>query len=84
MFRTANDTKEYADRNPDRWVLYGRNSADEEWVEIDSATNGESLLDPVNFTLYAFEIKNPAPYKYYKLWVKNKGIMQLSDLILLG
>lgn len=84
VFRTANDTKEYADRNPDRWVLYGRNSADEEWVEIDSATNGESLLDPVNFTLYAFEIKNPAPYKYYKLWVKNKGIMQLSDLILLG
>jgi len=84
VFRTANDTSSYPDRNPDRWVLYGRNSESEEWVEIDSKDNGESLLKPVDFTLFGFEIKNPTPYKYYKLWVKNKGIMQLSDLILLG
>lgn len=82
--RTANDTEQYADRNPDRWVLYGRMSENDEWVEIDTVNGGEEQLDPKNFTLYVFEIDNPTAYKYYKLWIKNKGTMQLSDLILLG
>jgi spore coat protein CotH len=84
VFRTANDTSTYAERNPDKWVLYGRQSEDDEWVVIDQVDDGESRLDPVDFTLYAFEIKSPAPYKQYKLWVKNDSIMQLSDLILIG
>jgi Spore coat assembly protein len=84
VLRTANDTEAYTDRNPDKWVLYGRNSENEDWVVIDSVDDGENQLDAVNYTCFGFTVDNPISYKYYRLWIKNDGTMQLSDLILFG
>ena len=84
VFRTANDTSDNTDRNPDSWILYGRNSDAVNWVVIDEVSGGESKLDAVNYTCFGFDITAPAAYKFYKLLIKNDGIMQLSDIILLG
>lgn len=83
LMRTGNDTADYPDRNPDEWAIYG--SADKEnWVELTTVENGGDELGAENLTWYGFEIDNSTGYKYYKIKLKNSGIMQLSEIRLLG
>jgi hypothetical protein len=51
---------------------------------IGEVSGGESKLDAVNYTCFGFDITTPAAYRFYKLLIKNDGVMQLSDIILLG
>ncbi len=84
MFRTGNDTRDYASRNPDSWALYGRSSAAEEWSLIDEVADGEENMGPTNQLWYGFEVENPQAYRYYKFVFRENGIMQLSEIRFLG
>ncbi len=84
VLRTANDTSQYNDRNPDKWVLYGRNAETEEWRVIDSVDDGESRLEAADYTCFGFKINTPALYKHYRLFIENDSTTQLSDILLLG
>jgi len=84
MFRTGNDTKDYSSRNPDSWALYGRTKTSDEWTLVHEVEDGEENLGPTNQLWYGFEIVNPAAYKYYKFVFRENGIMQLSEIRLLG
>ncbi len=83
LLRTANDTHEYAERNPDSWIFYGSTDG-ETWIEITSVDNGEDKMAAENFMWYGFEVDSPGAYKYYKFVFKNQGIFQLSEIRLLG
>ena len=80
---TANDTELYAERNPDGWTLYGSNDKTN-WAELDHVQNGKTALNAVNDTAYGFEIDYPQSFRYYKIEFRNEGILQFSDMILLG
>ena len=84
MFRTGNDTRDYASRNPDSWAFYGRSKTSEEWTLIDEVEDGEENMGPTNQLWYGFEVENPVAYKYYKFVFRENGIMQLSEIRLLG
>lgn len=83
LLRTANDTAENSSRNPDAWTFYGSEDG-ENWVEITHEDKGEELLEAKNYMWYGFECQNPGLYKYYKFVFENEGIMQLSEIRLLG
>ena len=84
MFRTGNDTMEYSSRNPDSWKLYGRSSDSDEWTLIHEVKNGEENMGPTNHIWYGFEVEDPKEYKYYKFVFRENGIVQLSEIRLLG
>jgi hypothetical protein len=84
MFRTGNDTMEYSSRNPNSWALYGRSASSDEWTLIHEVKNGEENLGPENHIWYGFEVEEPKEYKYYKFVFREDGIMQLSEIQLLG
>lgn len=84
MFRTGNDTMEYSSRNPDSWALYGRSAASDEWTLIHEVEDGEENMDATNHIWYGFEVEDPKDYKYYKFVFRENGIMQLSEIRLLG
>ena len=80
---TANDA---ADRNPDAWTLYAKESEDGEWIAISSVTNASLPKD--RFTVsQIFEIEDAKAYQYYKLTVteslNNRSMYQFGELILL-
>ena len=59
---TANDTRNFPERNPVSWRLYGSNTYtedpdDECWELIDEQTNS-SVLGPTNYTPYDFFLSN--------------------------
>ena len=83
LLRTANDTKDYSDRNPDSWIFYGSTDG-ETWTEITRVDNGEDSMDAENYMWYGFKIDSPGTYKYYKFVFKNQGTVQLSEIRLLG
>lgn len=83
MFRTGNDTQENPDRNPDAWTLYGSND-NETWEVLHEVTDGEKQLAPTNQLWYGFEIENPKEFKNYKIVFKEDGLMQLSEIRILG
>ena len=84
LFRTANDTMAYSSRNPDSWELYGRSSASDEWTLVHEVKDGEKHMGPTNYLWYGFEVENPKEYKYYKFVFRENGIIQLSEIRLLG
>ena len=84
MFRTGNDTMEYSSRNPDSWKLYGRSSDSDEWTLIHEVKDGEENMGPTNHIWYGFEVEDPKEYKYYKFVFRENGIVQLSEIRLLG
>lgn len=83
MFRTGNDTKENPDRNPDSWIFYGSTDG-QNWEVIDEVTDGEEQMGATNQLWYGFEVENPKEYKNYKIVFKENGIMQLSEIRLMG
>ena len=83
LMRTGNDTAEYAERNPDSWVFYGSTDG-ENWEVIDEVSDGEGSMGAENKVWYGFEAEEPAKYKFYRFEFVNGGIMQLSEIRLLG
>ncbi len=80
---TAND---HLSRNPDAWIIYGRNSEDDEWTVISDIKGGN--LPKELFTVSdVFTVENPTAYKYYKMTVtdnfNDRDLYQFSELILL-
>lgn len=83
LLRTANDTKDYPDRNPDSWTFYASEDG-QEWTEITHVDNGEESMGAENYMWYGFSMDSPGKYKFYKMVFENSGTMQLSEIRLLG
>lgn len=82
-FYTANDNEEYVERNPQSWVLYGKDESGE-WVVVDEC-DGETLgMQPANYTGYGRFCTGAAVYKDYKLVINNEDILQLGEVTLFG
>lgn len=65
---TANDHKDYPDRIPNAWTLYGGDSENGEWTEIAQHTEDDNCIKNAdNKQEVTFDIPNPASYQYYKL-----------------
>ncbi len=83
MFRTANDTKKYPNRNPRSWKLEGKvNKEDDEWTTIDSRYDNTDM-PALNNTEHDFTASAPGTYQYFCLTITNVqsgDIMQLSEM----
>ena len=83
MFRTANDTKKYPNRNPRSWELKGKvNKEDDEWTTIDNRSDNTDM-PALNNTERDFTASAPGTYQYFCLTIINVqsgDIMQLSEM----
>ena len=82
MFRTANDTKKYPNRNPRSWELQGKVKEDDEWTTIDSRSDNTDM-PALNNTEHDFTASYPGTYQYFCLTISNVqsgNIMQLSEM----
>ena len=66
------------------WTLYGSNSADGEWVELDKQT-GDPLVGIINKVEYNFKVSSDkqGSYQYYKLEYTRQSssdLMELSEI----
>ena len=65
---TANDHKNYPDRIPEAWTLYGGDSENGTWTVIAQHTEDDNCIQNAgNQQEVTFDIPNPASYQYYKL-----------------
>ena len=65
---TANDHKNYPDRIPKAWTLYGGDSENGMWTVIAQHTEDDNCIKNAgNKQEVTFDIPNPASYQYYKL-----------------
>ena len=81
-FMTANDTKSYWTRNPEKWTVYG--SADgKTWDVLANVKKGRSLLPKENYTWSVFALDVTGKYQYYKIHIENDDIVQFGELALL-
>lgn len=80
----GNDDASNPGRTLNTWTLYGSNSPDGDWTELDSQTG---QTDWENFEVRSFALEN-ADYRYYKLIIEkfnadNPGTIQFSGFGLL-
>lgn len=80
---TANDNKDYPDRNPVGWVLSGKDE-NGEWVEIHASGRDDIAMEDVNYTAYGIFVDGAAAYTEYKFAITHNGTMQISELQLFG
>ncbi len=80
---TANDNKDYPDRNPIGWGLSGKDE-NGEWVEIDASGRDDIAMEDVNYTAYGRFVEGAAAYTEYKFAITHNGTMQISELVLFG
>ena len=85
---TANDTKDYSERNPSSWKILAKNDGDTGWTTLadveDDTTLGEENYKPYDFSIIN---KNDSSYQYFRFEVSQlqgydnyeKGIFQLSE-----
>ena len=65
---TANDHKDYPNRIPKAWTLYGGDSENGKWTVIAQHTEDDDCIKNAgNQQEVTFDIPNPASYQYYKL-----------------
>ena len=65
---TANDHKNYPDRIPKAWTLYGGDSENGTWTVIAQHTEDDNCIKSAgNKQEVTFDIPDPASYQYYKL-----------------
>lgn len=82
MFRTANDTKKYPNRNPRSWELQGKVKSGDDWTTIDSRSDNTDM-PALNNTEHDFTASAPGTYQYFCLTITNVqsgDIMQLSEM----
>lgn len=82
-FCTANDTSIYSERNPRKWVLYGK-APDGSWVEVDTCRRSIMGLEAVDYYCYGRFCTSGAAYADYKLVITHDGVVQLSEIVLFG
>ena len=80
---TANDTRNYTTRNPQKWTIYGSNDG-KNWEKMTEVKNGRDVLPAANFSWSVFAFDSPGTYQYYKFVIKNDGIVQFGEMALLG
>ncbi len=80
---TANDTRNYTSRNPQKWTIYGSPDG-KNWEEMAKVENGRNSLPAANFSWSVFAFDTPGTYQYYKVVINNDGISQFSEMALLG
>ena len=80
---TANDTRNYAVRNPKKWTIYGSTDG-KNWETMTEVKNGRDILPASNFTWSVFAFDNPGTYQYFKIVISNDDIVQFSELAFLG
>lgn len=86
-FYTGKDSANEKGRNPNSWVLYGKN-ANGEWVKLSEVT-GESDaytfngMQNVNSTPYTYKVSNPGTYAEYKFEFAANAQFQLNEIVLL-
>lgn len=84
VFRTANDTLEYPDRNPDIWVIYGSDDAAGTWNVIAESSAQEAEMGDYNFVNYGLKVDKPGSYMYYKIIITSYKTLQFSEFIIYG
>lgn len=82
-FCTANDTSIYSERNPKKWVLYGK-ASDGSWEEVDTCKRSIMGLEAVDYYCYGRFCTGGAAYTDYKLVIAHDGVVQLSEIVLFG
>ena len=80
-FVTANDTSDFPARNPNAWVLYGKN-ADGKFVELSKSTSDGAGMGAHDFTAYGVLLENAPVCSEYKLVITHAGTLQLGEMIL--
>ena len=80
---TANDTRNYTSRNPQKWTIYGSNDG-KSWEKMAEVKDGRSALPAANFCWTVFAFDTPGEYQYYKVVIVNDGIVQFGEMALLG
>ena len=85
---TANDTKDYPERNPSNWKILAKNDGDTGWTPL-AVVEEDATMCAENFTPYDFSIinKNDSSYQYFRFEVSQlqgydnyeEGIFQLSE-----
>ncbi len=90
MLTTADDTKDYPDRNWKGWVIYGGSFSNDdealddnaEWTSIQSIPN-DTVLKARNSVDYYFDVEgNETAYKYYKLVITCSDVkkQQMAEM----
>ena len=82
-FCTANDTSIYSERNPKKWILYGK-ALDGNWEEVDTCKRSTMGLEAVDYYCYGRFCDGGAAYTEYKLVIFHDGVIQLSEIVLFG
>ena len=86
---TANDTKDYPERNPRSWKILAKNDGDTGWTPL-AVVEDDYTMGAENFTPYDFSIinKNDSAYQYFRFEVSQlqdydivdgTGVFQLSE-----
>ncbi len=83
VFCTANDTSLYSDRNPKKWVLYGK-APDGSWEEVDTCKRSTMGLDAEDYCCYGRFCTDAGVYTDYKLTITHDALIQLSEILLFG
>lgn len=78
---TGNDNRDFQDRLPIAWSLYGSNDGDE-WTLIDAISDGK--MESLNFEPYVYELDSADAYSYFTLVVEEtNGAVQLCEFLML-
>ncbi|MCL2285050.1 MAG: hypothetical protein FWC32_01645 [Firmicutes bacterium] len=57
---------------PDKWTLYGANSNDGPWVQLDTRVKTDAFPDTVTkYTEKAFTVAAPGAYQFYKITLEG-------------
>lgn len=83
LMATANDTKEYEGRNPQKWRLDGSNDG-KNWTTIISGD--DDFFENVNYTYFSTTVECDESYSYFRFYAKGAraGTFQLSEVTICG
>ena len=92
---TGNDTEEFTGRNWKTWSIWGANFGSDGEAKNDAAgwtlvqrIENDTVLQPLNFTGYSFDIPgNSTAYQYYRLVIEaiqstDDNVHQMSEMTL--
>ena len=79
---TGNDTRQYPDRNPNTWVLYGSNDG-KNWEALDIVSYGNMMGENFMPHVYTVDYCGNGGYTWFCLSIESaNGSMQLCEIIL--
>lgn len=83
LMATANDTKEYQGRNPNKWSIDGSKDG-KSWTEI--VTGDDSFFENVNYTYFSCVVESDEAYSYFRFRATGADAytFQLSEVVICG